>query len=95
VGSVLGVRLAARPSRSSVRDNPEWITAGPQAFGAPVIPLDEDLELVGVEDGSALGNTQARPLDPLVSSGDPLTRPARVVRVLRRILNLSSSSQAH
>jgi hypothetical protein len=30
-----------------------------------------------------------------VSSGDPLARPVRAVRVLRRMLDLSFNSQAH
>jgi hypothetical protein len=89
-------RSARRPPSPSIaRDDPEAITAGSQTLGAPLIPLDEDLEVIGVEDGSTLEKTQARPLDPLVSSGDPLARPVRAVRVLRRILDLSFNSQAH
>jgi len=41
-------------------DNPKAIPAGSQAFGEPVIPLDEDLEVIGVEDGAAWLDAQAR-----------------------------------
>ena len=61
---------------SRARDNPKSITAGSQAFGAPAIPFDEDLELIGVEDGSALEDACARPLDPLAFPWDPLAASA-------------------
>src|SRR5215208_4747662 len=35
-----------KPPRSCARDNPESIETGSQALGTPVIPLDENLELI-------------------------------------------------
>jgi hypothetical protein len=79
---------------SRARDNPESIETGSQAGGSPVIPLDEDLELIGVEDGPAPGDAQAQPLDPLPSPGNPLGRSALVARVLRSLLDFASRSHA-
>jgi hypothetical protein len=75
-------RRVSGAASSCAWDNPESIAAGSQALGAPVIPLDEDLELIGVEDRSALDDAHARLLDALTSARDWLAAPVLVSRVL-------------
>lgn len=44
--------------------------ADPQAARGAVVPLDEDLELVGVVHGAALGDARAPPLDAVADLRD-------------------------
>jgi hypothetical protein len=45
-GSCASINSEAATGLSRARDNPESIETGSQAGGTPVIPLDEDLELI-------------------------------------------------
>lgn|SRR3954447_13921967 len=76
--SVLGVRLVARP-----REDPETVgKIAAQALRKPIVPLDQDLQVVDVVDGSARVDTQARQshLDPVAL----LWRPCALLPRLRR-----------
>jgi hypothetical protein len=53
--------------RSFVTDDAEAVDSRSDAFGAAVVPLHEDLELIGVEDGAPHADAHARlhELDPI------------------------------
>lgn len=81
---------------SSAIDDSEAIDSRSQAFGAAVVPLHQDLELIGVEHGAAHADAHARPeeLDPLALARYELSAVLFMTLSLPHVLAIGTRQSA-